>query len=167
MRLALRCLMLAPLLPLRAGWWSLPEKPDSVLPPAHAPYAPARVHTSTLCQPAAAGNLVAGCFDPETGSHRGWDWDILHLDWYSLEDPISHLAGILATGRSRSRRRFLPAERPWKATGTQFIPLASYRIKARVLQRNATAGITWPISHLLDLGIGWGLMSDEDQYLPL
>jgi hypothetical protein len=54
-----------------------------------------------------------------------------------------------------------PGKTSWKLGNHQIIPLAFYKIKARVLHKER---YRWdPVSDLapLDLGVGWGIMSDE------
>lgn len=54
-----------------------------------------------------------------------------------------------------------PGKTSWKSGNHQIIPLAFYQIKARVLHKER---YRWdPVSDLapLDLGVGWGIMSDE------
>jgi hypothetical protein len=78
--------------------------------------------------------------------------------WWTSERPVSHAAGVLAAAEPVQRN--LDPPEPFEARGHTFVRRARYDITARVLRKeiyraDGGAGIA-PV----DLGVGWGPMSD-------
>ncbi len=87
---------------------------------------------------------------------------LLFLGWYSYSNRrVHHPAGILV--KEEPKQGPVPeGKKPWPGKKNASItPLATYDITARVLQKER---YRWdPVSDIspLDLGVGWGVMSDE------
>jgi len=138
------------------------DSPSAGLPALSSPYArmvqsgsKPPLQPVTIPIPSGAGSL----FSPKAIILLALGLGVPLWQW-NENRPVHQRPGILApeeplqTGRPVGKTN-------WKVGDTDIIPLATYRIKARVLH---TERYRWdPVSDIapLDLGVGWGLMSDE------
>ena len=80
--------------------------------------------------------------------------------YFSGGGPISHPPGVLIA--EEPVQGPVPAGRGfWQSEGTNFRALASYSIKSRVLHTERYRWDAMSDIAPLDLGVGWGVMSDE------
>lgn len=81
------------------------------------------------------------------------------INWYLYERAISHPPGILVPELPHISKT---NHRPWTADdGLRYLPLKRLKIRARLLSRsNVTLG-SWADISPVDLGLGWGDMSDS------
>ncbi len=81
------------------------------------------------------------------------------INWYLYEREISHPPGILVPEQPRVSDTAHPS---WiTEDGLQYKPLKHLKIRARLLSRsNVTLG-SWTDISPVDLGLGWGRMSDS------
>lgn len=83
------------------------------------------------------------------------------ITWHWLSTrPITQPPGMMIP--EEPVQGGLPAGKvPWMVSGTRIVPLASYRIKARVLHTERYRFERMADLAPLDLGVGWRVMSDE------
>ena len=80
--------------------------------------------------------------------------------YFASGGPVSHPPGILIA--EEPVQGPVPAGRGfWQSEATNFRALASYSIKSRVLHTERYCWDTISDNAPLDLGVGWGVMSDE------
>jgi hypothetical protein len=81
------------------------------------------------------------------------------VNWYLYERPVSHPAGILVPELPRVSST---DRRPWtEADGLRYRPLKRLHIRARLLSRSNVKLGSWADISPVDLGLGWGRMSDS------
>jgi hypothetical protein len=81
------------------------------------------------------------------------------LNWYLHDREIRHPPGILVAEQPRVSDTDHP---PWTSVeGLRYRPLKRLSIRARLLSRNNIALGSWDHISPVDLGLGWGSMSDS------
>lgn len=85
---------------------------------------------------------------------------IAFIAWQWAGQPVSHAPGVLIP--EAPKQALVEKETPkWTRGETEFTPLATYEIKARVLHRERYRFDACSDLAPLDLGVGWSVMSDE------